>query len=48
MLQGILVGVSRRMLEWDASEKAGDALRRELLVVACAYLDACSARVSVA
>jgi hypothetical protein len=36
------------MLEWDASEKAGDALRRELLVVACAYLDACSARVSVA
>ena len=47
MLQGMMVGVSRRMLESDAPEKAGDALRRELIVVACAYLDACSARASV-
>ena len=47
ILQGMMVGVSRRMLESGATEKEGDALRRELIVVACAYLDACSARVSV-
>lgn len=40
MLQGMMVGVSRRMLESDAPEKAADALRRELIVAACAYLDA--------
>jgi hypothetical protein len=33
--------------ESGAPEKEGDALRRGLIVVACAYLDACSARVSV-
>ena len=27
--------------------RLGDALRRELIVVACAYLDICSARLSV-
>jgi AcrR family transcriptional regulator len=47
ILQGMMVGVSRRMLESGAPEKEGDALRRELIVVARAYLDACSARVSV-
>jgi len=42
MLEGAMVGVSRRMLETGAPEKQVDALRRELIVVACAYLDACS------
>jgi AcrR family transcriptional regulator len=47
MLQGMMVGVSRRMLESGAPEKEGHTFRRELIVVACAYLDACSTRVSV-
>ena len=47
MLQGAMVGVSRRMLESDAPEEQLDVLRRELIFVACAYLDACSARLSV-
>jgi AcrR family transcriptional regulator len=47
MLQGMMVGVSRRMLESSAPEKQFDTLRRELIFVACAYLDACSTRVSV-
>jgi len=47
MLQGAMVGVSRRMLESGAAEKQLDLLRRELIFVACAYLDACSARLSV-
>jgi AcrR family transcriptional regulator len=47
MLQGAMVGVSRRMLESDAPEKQLDILRRELIFVACAYLNACSARPSV-
>jgi AcrR family transcriptional regulator len=44
LLQGMMVGVIRRMLESGAPEKEGDIFRRELIVVACAYLDACSAR----
>jgi AcrR family transcriptional regulator len=44
MLQGSMVGVSRRMLESGAPEKQFDILHRELIFVACAYLDACSAR----
>jgi len=44
LLQGMIVGVIRRMLESGAPEKEGDIFRRELIVVACAYLDACSAR----
>lgn len=44
MLQGAMVGVSRRMLESGAPEKQLDSLRRELIFFACAYLDACSAR----
>ena len=47
MLQGAMVGVSRRMLESGAPEKELDTLRRELIFVACAYLDACSVRLSV-
>jgi AcrR family transcriptional regulator len=47
ILEGMMVGVSRRMLESGAPEKEGDALRRELIVGACAYLDACSARTSI-
>jgi AcrR family transcriptional regulator len=46
VLQGAMVGVSRRMLESGAAEKQLDLLSRELIFVACAYLDACSARVS--
>jgi hypothetical protein len=47
MLEGMMVGVSRRMLESGALLKQFDSLLRELIVVACAYLDACTARVSV-
>jgi AcrR family transcriptional regulator len=47
MLEGAMVGVSRRMLESVAPEKEFDTLRQELIFVACAYLDACSARASV-
>jgi hypothetical protein len=47
MLQGAMVGVSRRMLESGAAEKQFDALRRELIFMACAYVEACSARASV-
>jgi hypothetical protein len=45
MLQGAMVGVSRRMLESGAAEKQFDGLGRELIFMACAYVDACSARV---
>jgi hypothetical protein len=44
MLQAAMVGVSRRMLESRDPEKEFDTLHRELIFVACAYLDACSAR----
>lgn len=44
MLEGMMVGVSRGMLESGAPEKELDAFRRELILVACAYIDACSAR----
>jgi len=47
MLQGAMVGVSRRMLESGAPEEQLDTLRRELIFVACAYLDARSACPSV-
>jgi AcrR family transcriptional regulator len=46
MLQGSMVGVSRRMLESGAPEKQFDTVCQELIFVACAYLDACSIRVS--
>jgi AcrR family transcriptional regulator len=44
MLQATMVGVSRRMLESGEPEKQFEMLHRELIFVACAYLDACSAR----
>jgi hypothetical protein len=47
MLQGAMVGVSQRMLESGAPQEQLDTVRRELIFVACAYLDARSARPSV-
>jgi AcrR family transcriptional regulator len=44
MLQGAMVGISRRMLESNDPEKQFDKLHRELIFVACAYLNACSVR----
>jgi AcrR family transcriptional regulator len=44
MLQGFMVGVSRRMLESGASQDEREVLHRELIFGACAYMDACSAR----
>ena len=43
MLQDAMVGVGRRVLESVSPEKHVESLRRELIVLACAYLDACSA-----
>ncbi len=47
MLQDAMVGVSRRILESGAPKEQFEVLREELIFVACAYLDACSARLSV-
>lgn len=47
MLHGMMVGVSRRILESGSPEKEADTFRRELIVVACAYVDACSVRATV-
>ena len=47
MLEGAMAGVSRRMLESVAPERQVEVLGRELILVACAYLDACSVRVPV-
>lgn len=44
MLQGAMVGVSRRLLESGAPERKIDSLRRELIFFVCAYMEACSAR----
>ena len=44
MIQGSMVGVSRKMLESGVPEGEREVLQRELIFVACAYLDACSAR----
>jgi AcrR family transcriptional regulator len=44
VLQGAMAGVSRRILESAAPEKQFDTLGRELIVLACAYVEACSAR----
>ena len=46
MLYGVMVEVSRRLLESDAAEKQLPALRRELIFLTCAYLNACSTRSS--
>lgn len=47
MLQGAMVGVSRRLLESGAPEKQFETVRQELIFLASAYLKACSARPSV-
>jgi hypothetical protein len=47
MLQGAMVGVSRSLLESGSTEKQLDASRRELIFLACAYLDASRARPAV-
>lgn len=44
MLQGAMVGVSRRLLESSAPEQQFEPLRQELIFLACAYLNACSKR----
>jgi AcrR family transcriptional regulator len=44
MLQGVMAGVSRRLLESSAPEKQFDTLLRELIFLAHAYLNACSIR----
>jgi AcrR family transcriptional regulator len=45
MLQSVLAGVSRRLLESPASEKQFDSLRQETIFLACEYLRARAARV---
>jgi AcrR family transcriptional regulator len=44
MLQSAMVGVSRSLLESGAPEEHFQAIRRELIFLGCAYLDACSLR----
>ncbi|HME05846.1 MAG TPA: TetR/AcrR family transcriptional regulator [Bryobacteraceae bacterium] len=44
MLQSVMAGVSRRLLESGAPEKQLDLLRQEVIFLACTYLKACSAR----
>ena len=44
MLQGAMVGVSRRILESSSPEKHFDSMRPELIFFASTYLNACSAR----
>ena len=44
MLQGVMVGVSRRLLESATPERQIGRLRQELIFLASAYLKACSAR----
>lgn len=44
MLQGVMSGVSRRLLESADPENQFHTLRQELVFLACAYLNACSTR----
>ncbi len=44
MLQGVMTGVSRRLLESGAPAEQFAIIRQELIFLACAYLQACSAR----
>jgi AcrR family transcriptional regulator len=46
VLQGAMAGVSRRLLESGAPERHFDVLRTELILMACAYLDARSEHLS--
>ncbi|HEY1742097.1 MAG TPA: TetR/AcrR family transcriptional regulator [Granulicella sp.] len=47
MLQGAMVGVSRKILESGIAESQREILQQELIFVACAYLDACSVRPAI-
>jgi AcrR family transcriptional regulator len=47
-LQGAMFGISRRMIESNSPEKQLNSLRWELIVLACAYLNACSVPLSSA
>ena len=47
MLQAAMGGVGRTIVESNPPEEQFTALGRELIVAACAYLDACSSRVPV-
>jgi AcrR family transcriptional regulator len=47
VIQGAMAGVSRRLLESASPEKQFEPLCRELILMACAYLDACSKRPSI-
>ena len=47
MLQGAMVGISRRILESGVAEGQREILQQELIFVACAYVDACSARLAI-
>ena len=42
MVQGAMTGVSRRLLEAEAPEKHLEALRQELVLLICTYLEACA------
>jgi len=42
MLHGMMIGVSRKILESPAPEKQFVIMGRELVIVACAYIDVCS------
>jgi AcrR family transcriptional regulator len=47
ILQGMMVGVSRRILESNSPQKEFESLRTELILGACAYLDASSAALPI-
>lgn len=47
MVQGVMVGVSRRLLESEAPEKRLHAVRQELIVLLCTYLEASSSQSDV-
>jgi AcrR family transcriptional regulator len=43
ILQGAMAGIIRRLLESVAPEREFESLQQELILFACAYLEACSA-----
>jgi AcrR family transcriptional regulator len=47
MLQGMLAGMSRKLLESDDAARELPMVRQELVVMACAYVAACSSRARV-
>jgi AcrR family transcriptional regulator len=47
ILQTVIAGVARRLLESASPEKEYDILHRELIFLACTYLEACCARAPV-